>query len=331
MFYAFPLYEREGIINHFSINASSGNTPKSTVALVLAGGDAKWFPHKNTLNFKALLPVNGRPITDYVIQALEKSNAEKIFVLQEYDINLQEHLSQSSKSIFITKDKDHSSLGISVLFALANIAEYYGKSELSKKTIMVIPCDTPLVTKDNFNRLIMKMVNQSADITLSIIASKLPEKHFPQKKFRSFYLWDDQSTYTMQNIAFINGELIEFKTSNEPGKLNISFRGFNEDIFSRLEENINSVENLRNKHFFLEKLFFYWLSQKVYRSYVFKFLMDFLFNRLTMTKINEYISGFIQCKVDLIESEEVEFSYDIDRPDDFQMLPESLQLNVPVE
>jgi len=113
---------------------------KSIVALVLAGGFADAFSLENDPVFKALLPVRGRPIADYVLQALEESDVEKIFIAQDEGVNLEVMLPPYSKCIFFNKDKRHSTLGIDIFFALGKVAEFYGDSELREKMIMVVPC-----------------------------------------------------------------------------------------------------------------------------------------------------------------------------------------------
>jgi molybdopterin-guanine dinucleotide biosynthesis protein A len=172
-----------------------------------------------------LLPVNGHPVADYVIQALEQSDVEKIFIIQEEGANLKESLTSGAKCIFFNKDRDHSSLGMGSFFAIQKVAEYYGDSELKNKTIMIVPCDTPLVTKDSFNSLIKKMVGNNADVTITIIGAEHLEKRYPPKRFRGVYLSDFKADYTMQNVLFVNGEFIQLKPPGEPGKLKFSFRG----------------------------------------------------------------------------------------------------------
>ena len=264
--------------------------------------------------------MHGRPIADYVIQALEQSDVEKIFVIQEEDAALQEALAPSSKCIFFTKDKDHSSLSMGILFALEKIAEYYGNSGLNERLIMVVPCDTPLVTEDKFNRLIHKAAGTGADVTITIIPLKLLEKRYPQRRFRSVHLSDYGCNYTMQNVIFVNGEFIRFDPSAEPGKLKFAFRGWDEAVLKRVKDGIDSIEDIRHQAYFHGKLFLLWLITKGYSSYIFKFLIDLAFRRLTIVKVIEYLNGADHMQSAYIESEEVEFSGDIDRPEDFQIV-----------
>ena len=295
-------------------------TIKSTVALILAGGFAGEFSTGNAPIFKACLPVNGRPVVEYVIRALEGSNVEKIFIAQEEGANLQEQLVTSDKCIFFTKKNHPASIGLSILSAFEHLAGYYGNSELSQKMILVVPCDTPLVTKDNFNNLIGQAAAKNADVLITIIAAQHLEERFPQRTFRSLYLSDYMAKYTMQNVIFINGDFIRFDPSAEPGKLKFFFRGWDEAVFKRVQDGITSIDELRHQAHFHDKLFLAWLLTKGYSSHIFKLLLSVVFRRLTMARAMQLLSAADHMRAGYIESKEVEFSADIDRPEDFQML-----------
>jgi GTP:adenosylcobinamide-phosphate guanylyltransferase len=267
-----------------------------------------------------LLPVRGRPIADHVIQALEQSDVEKIFVVQDDGAALQEALSPTSKSVFLTKDGHSTKLGMGSLLALEKVAEYYGNAELSKRSIMVVPCDIPLVTSADFNALIGKASGKCADVIMTIIAVKRLEERFPHKHFRSVYLTDYQARYTMQNVLFLNGEFIQFDPMAEQGKLKFSFRGWDADVLKRVKDGIDSIDALRHQSLFHDKLFLLWLLTKGYTYYIFRLLVDLFFRRLTMEKVIQYLNGADHMQSDYIESQQVEFSADIDSPEDFQMV-----------
>ena len=316
-------FQRPAILSVASITGRNlifhwSRTIKSTIALVLAGGFAEGFNNGNEPVYKALIPVNGRPLAYYVVKALEQSNVEKILILQEEGANLEAVLPPNSKCVFLTKDKNHTSLRKGVVFALEKVAEYYGNSGLDTRCIMVVPCDTPLATKDNYNNLIGKANLIMADIIITIVAEKLLTARFPQRKFRGVYLADRFATYTMQNIIFINGEFIRDNPSESLGNPKFTFRGWDQSVFNRVLGGINDVEGMRHQSNFYDKLFLTWLFTKGYTSYIFKFLVAFAFRRLTRENIIKYLSGADQMRAGIIESEEVEFSGDIDQPDDFE-------------
>jgi GTP:adenosylcobinamide-phosphate guanylyltransferase len=288
----------------------------------MAGGFAGEFPGENHAGdepaFKAFLPVNGRPIADYVVQALEQSEVEKIFIVHDEGASLKETLSPCSKGIFFSRAESLSSLGMGGFFALEKVAEYYGEKELINKKIMVVPCDIPSATKDNFNRLIRKAASNQADVTLAMIAVKRLAERYPKKYFRGVYLSDRKATFTMQSVLFIDGGFIQFDPSGIPGKQNLLFRGWDKNVFIRVKNGLDSIDGLRRQPFFLNKIFLLWLLTKGYTSFIVKLLVDLALKRLTTDKVVEYLNGADHLRAAFIESEEVELSGDIDRPEDFQ-------------
>jgi GTP:adenosylcobinamide-phosphate guanylyltransferase len=285
---------------------------------MLAGGIAGGFQNGNIPTTKPLLPVRGRPIADYVIEALEQSNVEKIFILQDEDVQIQETLTASSKCVFINRDKHHSSYGLSGLYGLEKVAEYYGSPQINQKSIMIVPCDIPLATKDNFNSLILNAASKEADVTMAIIAEKRLKKRFPQKQFRSAYLADYKAKYLLQSIGFVNGKLIIFKPSGGRTRLNISFKGVDAKKLNRAEETVDIVRDHRHDYNkFLPFPEVRWIFNKGYISPALSFIFNLILNRLTTAKIVKYLYRACQIEVAFIESEEAEISADIDRPDDF--------------
>ena len=251
-----------------------------------------------------------------------------MFIVQDEGHSIQHVLTAGSKCVFLTKEKRFSSLGMGSLFALEKVAEYYGNSGLDKRSIMIIPCDIPLVTGDDINALVRKASCKDADVTITIIAVKRLEDHFPNKQFRGVYLSDFQARYTMQNVLFLNGEFIQFNPLVEPGKLKFSFRGWDEDVLNRVKNGIDSIDGLRHHSFFHDKLFLLWLLTKGYTYYIFRLLADLALRRLTIEKVIQYLNGADHMNADYIESESVAFSADIDSPEDFQSVQGSSWQNV---
>ncbi len=311
---------------------------KSTVALVFAGGDADKFQTGTVPEYKALLPVRGQPIANHVIRALEGSNVEKIFILQDEDANLQQALAVGPKCVFLTKDRHHNSLVLSMEYGLEKVAEYYGHPQIDQKSIMFVPCDIPLATQDNFNSLIEKAAGENADVTITIIAEELIKNRFPQRRFRSFYLAEYKDLYTLQMVGFLNGELIRYEPSGEPDRVKISFRGVDELRVIRFKETVDTVREHRDHNYrlprFTDKFALRWLIKKEYISYVLRFIFNMAINRLTMTKIIAYLEAACQVNIAYIVSEEVEISADIDQPEDFPIvlgIPWELEKHSPDE
>lgn len=286
----------------------------------MAGGFAHDFQPQEIQQYKALLPINGQPIVKYVIRALEQSNVEKIFIVQEKGTKIQEIQTFDSKCVFFNKEPNINTYSLSFLFGLEMVAQYYGYPQINQKSIMIVPCDIPLVTKENFNSLIEKASSNNGDITITIIAEKLLRNRFPQKHFRSVYLTDFKGRYTIQMVGFMNGDLIQFESARNL-KNKMSFRGVNAVRLEILKETFDTLRKHRHHDYqlprFTDKFAIRWLFKKEFVAYILKFLFYLMINRLTITKITEYLSGACQVNITHIESKELEISADIDRPEDF--------------
>jgi molybdopterin-guanine dinucleotide biosynthesis protein A len=293
---------------------------KSTIALILAGGYAEGFPSDNGPIFKACLPVNGRPVVEFVIRALEGSLVEKIFIAQEQGARLQDRLVTTDKCVFFDKKNHPGSFGLGILSAFENVAEYYGNSELSEKMILVVPCDTPLVSPENFNNLLEQAACKSADVMITIISASCLADRFPDRQFRTVYLADYEARYTMQNVIFINGDFIRLDPYAASGKLKFSFRGWDAAVLKRVVDGISSIDDLRHQAHFHNKIFLLWLLTRGYTSAIIKLFLNMFFRRLTMARSMALLSAADHMQAGYVESREAEFSADIDRPEDFPML-----------
>jgi molybdopterin-guanine dinucleotide biosynthesis protein A len=190
---------------------------KSTIALVFAGGVASQFQDGDVAPLKALLPVGGQPIANYVLRALEQSQVEKIFIIQDEETSLEEALSASDKCVFVRRDRHHRSLASSMKFGIKKAAAYYGPTLIQQKSILFVPCDLPLANKDNFNALIQQAAEKDADVLLTFISENLVKRRFPQKiRFRSAYAADLKERYTIQMVGFLNGGIIQCDPSGGP-------------------------------------------------------------------------------------------------------------------
>jgi GTP:adenosylcobinamide-phosphate guanylyltransferase len=295
---------------------------KSTVALIFAGGAAGELRSPNHPDFKALVPVHGRPVVDYVIQALMQSYVEKIFILQDQGAALQDALTVGPKCVFLGKDPA-TSLALATKNALRAVAEYYG-TEIYQKSIMIVPCDTPLVTPAVYNTLIEKAAGEDADVIMTIIACELIDKRYPNKHSRSAYLADYKARYTAQSVTFLNGAGFIFTPSQTGGLIEISYRGLDEAFIKRMEDIFESArttrQNTRQNSPLVEPFMLGWIIQQGWVWYAFKLIFNIILHRMTMVKLMAYIQEGLHVKTAYIESEAVEITGDIDTPEDYQIV-----------
>ena len=127
---------------------------EKTVALLLARGLIRESLRlDDTLLYKAKLQINGRPLTDYVLAALQESDSEEIFIVQGLNEGLESVVTENKKNVFLTCDRESWSYASSLSFGLEKVIEYYGLDEVHRRNIMIVPCDIPVARRENFNFL----------------------------------------------------------------------------------------------------------------------------------------------------------------------------------
>ena len=183
--------------------------PKAVVAVLIARGDASAFPLSG-LKYKALLPLNGGCMADHVLRALQASEAEKVVVVQAEDEELERLLTPHDKNLFAVCPKEKPTLTDSVLCGVEKLLDYYGTEGLQERSIMLVPCDIPLASADDFNHLIRQNRSRDADICITAIPSRLLKEGLPGRCYRRMYVCDLGEVYTPQNISFISGRIMGF-------------------------------------------------------------------------------------------------------------------------
>ena len=120
---------------------------KRTVALLLARGAMNGAPPSHECHkYKALVPVNGVPMVDYVLSALQASAAEKIFVVQGADERLERVVSGHLKNEFINCDPAGSTYAHSLISGLRKLADFLRSARVASDrdhagALRYTPCD----------------------------------------------------------------------------------------------------------------------------------------------------------------------------------------------
>ena len=297
---------------------------KRTVAIVVARGSiSKSFKSNTPVRYKALLEINGRPMVDYVLRALQESDVEKVFVVQARDAGLDAVVTRSQKNVFLTCDQEPSSLALTLFFGLRKVMEYYGLDEFHRSNILMVPCDIPLAKKQNFNSL-MEMNNRSnSDVASPIVDRRCLEEKYPQRHFRGLYLKDLNSTYTPQQIVFMNGNIFTFKESGNYEK-RLAISDLSEDAPSELDRSVERLRRHRGKAYEWPHLIFELClllkrrRKKGHLFYSLKLVYDLCRRELTTAQIKHFIYVATGLRWDYLESKEVELSNDIDLPEDLE-------------
>ena len=293
---------------------------KPVVSVLLTCGGAEHFHIASDTKYKALLPLNGRPVVDYVAEALCNSQIEKLFVVQCRDEGLEKIFQNHKKIICISCEKQNPTLADSIFCSIEGLLNYYGEDKLADKYIMYVPCDIPAVKPEDFNVLISQVADYDIDFYTTFIDNKLLIKWLPKRHFRSLYFYDLGGYFSEQGINFVSGRLFGFETGEKDSQNSVIY-GHNKQILPGLSEIIDDFRNSRHTTFrltmFISGLL---INRLLYRGGIgitFKFVSRWLSHRLTLPLLDEILYRALNIKVGLLRSQSVAFSADIDKPADF--------------
>ena len=301
---------------------SSIKMEKQIVALLLArGAISKSFTSYTSVKYKALLPINGNPMVDYVLRALYESDVEKIFIVQAYDEALEEVVAKNTKNVFLTCHRDPLSYASTVIFGLEKIIDYYGLDQIHRTTIMAVPCDIPLVGKENFNSLVEANGQKEADFVVPIVNIQHLEETYPERHFHGVYLNDLNGKYVLQNTAFFNGSALTLKDFEDETTGRLAFSGFDDDVLRGLGRVADRLNRHKEKVYQVPHIVYEFLrilAKRKHLVYGLKFIHNLYSGKMTLEQIRYSFHIILGAKCDVIESKEAELSIDIDLPEHFE-------------
>lgn len=270
------------------------------------------------LKYKALLPINDIPMVDYVLHALQQSVSEKIFIVQGVDEGLETAVRSHHKNVFINCSADGSSFSSSLFSGLAKLAENYSQDELSRTDIMLVPCDIPLVSSSNFDRLIAENSLKGSDVCVSMIhAGRLKEK-YPGRDFRGIYYHDLGYLYCIQNFAFISGDTLNWAYHGGTRKNYDSRYVLPDNIMRDVIATADYFVASREKRCQILLILWEYLRRLITRGYIRESLLSLsklLNKRYTTVDGRRFLFLASGLMGDYIESEEAELSFDVDKPE----------------
>jgi CTP:molybdopterin cytidylyltransferase MocA len=299
------------------------------VSVLLTCGIAEQFPDSCGGKKKALLAVHGQPLFEYVLKALCDSQAEKVFVIQEADANLENTGVRHDKVVFANCQILNPSLADSLICALETLLDFYGEHELQQRQIMFVPCDIPLVTSRDFNTLMSKTRDVEVDLFLTFIRNNSLKTDSPKHHFRMVYFDDLGGYYSLQGLAFASGRLFRFaRPGDGPGRVAILDR--NSQSFLGLTEIVHDIRNKRSRLIgwvrFFSRLIFMRLIIKGHADLLIRIVHSYLFNKLTVSLIERAVLAALNVKFALVETRSAAFSVDIDTPHDLEYVKSLLDV-----
>lgn len=139
-------------------------------AIVLAGGLAGEISSEEASS-KGLLDINGRPMVEYVVAALEQSD-----LIQNIVVVLPEKGGEDDAGAKVK----YATLGSGSISS--NILAGLSKLEPGSRNVLIVSADIPLLSREAIDDFIDKSVASGADICYPIIPEKAVKMRFPDSK-----------------------------------------------------------------------------------------------------------------------------------------------------
>ncbi|HHT65371.1 MAG: NTP transferase domain-containing protein [Caldicoprobacterales bacterium] len=162
-------------------------------AVVLAG-DSKRGSVQEGVDNKSFLLINGKPMVEYVIDALRESSAiNEISITGPSDL-LKKHLGGKVDHYV----EDRGSLFDNVKAGIAPFA--------NDRAVLIVTSDIPMITGWMITDFIQRCMHQGGDFCYPIVEKRLNEERFPGVE-RTYVRLKD-GTYTGGNVLFLNPAVI---------------------------------------------------------------------------------------------------------------------------
>ena len=142
----------------------SNNSLKDLEVAVMAGGKGQRLSPFSEVLPKPLIPINGKPVIDHLIENFLSIGIKKIYITVNYKKNIiKSYLQDQFKNTKITYIEEKKPLGTASSLGLIKKEE--------KKNLLVINCDT--ILNINYDKLLDFHINQKNDFTVVAAFKKI--------------------------------------------------------------------------------------------------------------------------------------------------------------
>jgi molybdopterin-guanine dinucleotide biosynthesis protein A len=296
-----------------------------TVAIVMTGGPAEGKFAGQGLKYKALFPVGGRPLADYILRALQASTVERVFVLQPDDAGLERVVTPHDKNVFLPYDARERSMGLTLGRGIERLLDYCGEETLHHRNVMWLPCDIPLVRPEEVDSLVAQSHQPGMDGLITIIPHRLLVGAYPDRHFWSLYLRDRGERFSLQSVMVVDGSHYNYATSPEYAGVRVAVTdAFGEQIPGL----IGHVDGMRDGRHSIagRSSFLYDMATRIVRrglvARVPQALYEITARRLTSSRISDYAFQALRVRIGAIVSQCTSFSADVDAPEDVERYAE---------
>jgi molybdopterin-guanine dinucleotide biosynthesis protein A len=289
-----------------------------TVALVMTGGPAEGKFAGLGLKYKALFPINGRPLADYILRALQASTVEQVFILQPDDAGLERAVTPHEKNVFLSYDARERSWGLTMGRGIERLLDYCGEETLHRRNVMWLPCDIPLVSPEDVDSLVAQSQQPGMDGLITIIPHRLLARAYPDRRFWSVYLRDLGERVSPQSVMFVDGSHYTYAVSPEYAGVRIAVTdAFGEPIPGLM----GYVDGMRDGRHGRAggSSFLYDMAGRFLRrglaARVPQALYEIATRRLTSSRISDYVFQGMRLRFGAIVSHCTAYSADVDEPE----------------
>jgi molybdopterin-guanine dinucleotide biosynthesis protein A len=292
-----------------------------TVAIVMTGGPAEGKFAGRGLKYKALFPVGGRPLVDYILVALQASAVERVFVLQPDDAGLERVVTPHDKNVFLSYEAGARSMGLTLGRGIERLLDYCGEDTLHHRNVMWLPCDIPLVRREDVDSLVAQSHQPGMDGLITIVPHRLLASAFPDRHFWSLYLRDRGEPFSLQSVMFVDGSHYNYAASPEYSGVRVAVTdAFGEPIPGLIAH----VDGMRDGRHSMagRSSFLYDMAARIVRrglvARVPRALYEIAARRLTSSRITDYVFQALRLRIGAIVSPSPAFSADVDAPEDVE-------------
>ncbi len=157
------VYFLDEILNNKK-NRLSNNSLKDLSVVIMAGGKGQRLNPFSELLPKPLIPINGKPVIDHLIENFLNNGIRKIYITVNYKKNIiKSYLSDQFQNTKISYIEEKKPLGTASSLSLLKKRE--------GKNLLVINCDT--ILNINYDRFLDYHINQKNDFTLVAAFKKI--------------------------------------------------------------------------------------------------------------------------------------------------------------
>ena len=157
------IYYIDNVLSNKKTNIAN-NIQKNSEVVIMAGGRGQRLSPFSELLPKPLIPINGKPVIDHIIEKFLRVGTKKIYITVNYKKNIiKSYLQNQFKKTKIVYIEEKKPLGTASSLNQIKIK--------NPKNFLVINCDT--ILNLNFDKLLDYHINQKNDFTLVAAFKKM--------------------------------------------------------------------------------------------------------------------------------------------------------------